>query len=142
MTTLLSGFPIEPRRHQDTKALQLLSETTLPWHLCGKPPANEHQMAGSTPLSGSTCVLRTFSRSVPDCIDHEAGLLDLADALLRNAPQAYLQPAFARTLAHIHHCPTCRATLVDLVLTTLHFDAHLPAPAVPNPTEEGTHHVT
>lgn len=79
-------------------------------------------------------------QSAPGCIDHELGLLDLADALLRNAPQAYMQQAYAGTLAHVNRCPTCRADLVDLVLTTLHYEAHLPGPAGPDPTEEGPHH--
>jgi hypothetical protein len=79
-------------------------------------------------------------QSGPGCIDHELGLLDLADALLRYAPQAYVQQAYASTLAHVNRCPTCRDTLVDLVLTTLHYEAHLPSPASSNPTEEGTHH--
>ncbi|QLQ08558.1 MAG: hypothetical protein HZY76_22955 [Anaerolineae bacterium] len=64
------------------------------------------------------------------------GLLDLADALLRYAPQAYVQQAYADTLAHINRCPTCRADLIDLVLTTLHYEAHLPITTNPVPTEE------
>ena len=69
------------------------------------------------------------------CADYEIGLLDLADALLRNAPQEYLQQAFAPTLAHIHHCTTCQATLIDLVLTTLRYEAHLPTATAVDPGE-------
>lgn len=119
---------IEPPRHKDTKTLRPLPDTLVPSCLRGKLLVDKRKIAGHSRQPG------------PGCIDHELGLLDLADALLRHAPQAHVQQAYAGTLAHVNHCPTCRATLVDLVLTTLHYEAHLPAPTVPNPTEEGPHH--
>lgn len=130
MMTLLSRSLIEPPKHKDTKTLRPLPDTLVPSCLRGKLRFDKRRIAGHS------------GQSEPVCIDHELGLLDLADALLRNAPQAYLQQAYAGTVAHINRCPACRDTLVDLVLSTLHYEAHLPAPTVPNPTEEGLHHDT
>lgn len=147
MIDLLIRSDCEPPRPQGTKMQQSFKRTLVSWRLRGEFRVAKTTIPGTktfpTP-SGSPCAAQVTShcgRTAGGCADHEMGLLDLADTLLRNAAPAYLQPAYAGTLAHVNHCPACRATLVDLVLTALYDEAHLPAPAVPNPIEEGTHHV-
>lgn len=142
MMTLLSRLPVKLAVHQNPKILRSSPGALALWRFRGRVRAAERAAADRTTLPGSTCRVRTANQSGPSepgCADHELGLLDLADALLRYAPQAYVQQAYADTLAHINRCPTCRADLIDLVLTTLHYEAHLPITTNPVPTEEGPH---
>lgn len=146
MIALLTRSVGEPPRHHGTKIQQSFKRTLVSWRFRGEFRVAKTDIPGTktspTP-SGSTCAAQVTShggRTAGGCADHEMGLLDLADALLRNAAPAYLQPAYAGTLAHVNRCPACRATLVDLVLTTLHYETHLTPPAGPDPTEEDPHH--
>lgn len=148
MIALLIRSDCEPPRPQGTKMQQSFKRTLVSWRLRGEFRVVKTTIPGTktfpTP-SGSPCAAQVTShcgRTAGGCADYEMGLLYLVDALLRNAAPVYLQPAYAGTLAHVNHCPDCRATLVDLVVTTLHYETHLAPAAGPDPTEESPHHVT
>lgn len=146
MKALLFRSLIEPPRRQGTKTQKLSPRVSVSWQLRGEQLIARTNVPGTETVptpSGSTCAAQVTSqsgRTAAGCADHEMGLLELADALLRNVAPTHLQPAYAGTLAHVNRCPACRATLADLVLTTLRYETHLTPPAGPDPTEEGRYH--